>query len=94
MSKHTEGPWLLNPLTNPTRPTYYCVFVKPGGPSTIEHICQVAKADSDNFEANAHLIAAAPDLLAALTISRGQWIHSVNKDQCLAAIAKAEGENE
>ena len=29
-------------------------------------------------------------LLAALERSRGQWIHSVNAEQCLAAIAKAE----
>ena len=25
-------------------------------------------------------------LEAALTVSRGQWIHSVNADQCLAAL--------
>lgn len=31
-------------------------------------------------------------LLAALTVSRGQWIHSVNAAQCLAAIAKAQAE--
>ena len=29
-------------------------------------------------------------LLAALERSRGQWIHSVNAEQCLAAIAKAQ----
>ena len=30
------------------------------------------------------------ELLAALERSRAQWIHSVNAEQCLAAIAKAE----
>ena len=40
---------------------------------------------------NARLMAAAPDLLAALTRCRGQWIHSVNKEKCLAAITKATG---
>ena len=30
------------------------------------------------------------ELLAALERSRGQWIHSVNAEQCLAAIAKAQ----
>lgn len=34
---------------------------------------------------------AAGDLLAALEVSRGQWIHSVNAAQCLAAIKKATG---
>lgn len=38
-----------------------------------------------------NLIAAAPDLLAALVRSRGQWIHSVNAKHCLDAIAKTEG---
>jgi len=33
----------------------------------------------------------APDLLDALKTSRGQWIHSVNAERCLAAIARAEG---
>ena len=32
-------------------------------------------------------------LLEALKLSRAQWIHSANSDHCLAAIAKAEGEN-
>lgn len=31
-------------------------------------------------------------LLEALKLSRAQWIHSVNSDHCLAAIAKAEGQ--
>lgn len=29
-------------------------------------------------------------LLEALKLSRAQWIHSVNSDHCLAAIAKCE----
>ena len=29
-------------------------------------------------------------LLAALKLSRAQWIHSVNSDHCLAAIKQAE----
>jgi hypothetical protein len=42
-------------------------------------------------ETNARLIAAAPDLLAALELTRGQWIHSKNAPACLAAIANARG---
>ena len=40
--------------------------------------------------ANARLVAAAPDLYGALMVTRGQWIHSVNAEQCLAALAKVE----
>jgi hypothetical protein len=40
---------------------------------------------------DARLIAAAPDLLEALSACRGQWIHSVNAERCLAAIEKATG---
>ena len=46
--------------------------------------------DLDAARAHRAVHVAGPDLLAALTISRGQWIHSVNSKQCLAAIAKAE----
>ena len=37
----------------------------------------------------ARMFAAAPALLEALERSRGQWIHSVNAESCLAAIAEA-----
>jgi hypothetical protein len=36
------------------------------------------------------LVAQRDALLEALKLSRAQWIHSVNSDHCLAAIAKAE----
>ena len=52
---------------------------------------EAQSVQTEEATANAQLRAAALDLLAALTISQGQWIHSVNKDQCLAAIAKATG---
>ena len=47
-----------------------------------------------DIEANARLIAAAPDLYAALMITRGQWIHSVHAAQCLKALAAADGSGE
>lgn len=33
----------------------------------------------------------AQELLEALKLCRGQWIHSANAERCLAAIANAEG---
>lgn len=36
------------------------------------------------------LLAQRDELLEALERSRAQWIHSVNAEQCLAAIAKAQ----
>jgi len=65
-TKHTPGPWKLNPQPNPNRPAYYTIYVKPGGPETVDHICQVTNKMSEKWKANARLIAAAPKLLAAL----------------------------
>lgn len=66
--KGTPGPWKLNPLTNPIDPYYYCVYIKTGGPETVQHITQVSGSglnNKDEFKANAQLIAAAPELLEA-----------------------------
>ena len=65
MSKHTAGPWEVNK-------TNHCVFSIIGG---IYHsICRVSAptkyADDGTSEANAELIAAAPELLAELKIAR------------------------
>lgn len=38
----------------------------------------------------ARLTAEKERLRAALTVSRGQWIHSVNAQQCLAALDEGE----
>lgn len=79
MSKHTEGPWEV-------RADWIVGF------NGTLHVATIPRAfDGDYSEANAHLIAAAPDLLAALkevvTISdrkHDAW------DRAKAAIAKAE----
>lgn len=39
---------------------------------------------------DARVFGAAPDLYEALSMTRGQWIHSVNAPACLAALAKVE----
>jgi hypothetical protein len=99
---HTPGPWVV--VTDrwnndrPTDPDMIANIYSPGDEWNVAEVWgippPVALEDRDLAEsalANARLIAAAPDLLAALVVSRGQWIHSVNAPQCLAAIAKAEG---
>ena len=79
-TKHTPGPWeWQRPFS---RNLAKCL--SGGGRPLLRCI--------DVSDANANLIAAAPELLEALKRSRAQWIHSVNAEQCLAAIAKAEGQ--
>jgi hypothetical protein len=75
---HTPGPWRFDKDN-------LNVYSNGLVAQTFGHLHNGEKA------ANAHLIAAAPELLEALERARGQWIHSVNAEQCLAAIAKAKG---
>jgi len=111
MSKHTPGPWWLSPARNalgvvlggPTRPMHH-------GGTTVGQIASACSQEwmkSGELEANAALIAAAPDLLEALkaavecgmvpisSASEGgaakHSIHVVVADQIRNAIAKAEG---
>jgi molybdopterin-guanine dinucleotide biosynthesis protein A len=83
MSNHTPGPWDSDPDIDGTLRAY------DGAP-----ICVVC-AHNDT-EANALLIAAAPDLLSALRLAVRQNEHDMlmtgeELRTCLAAIAKAEG---
>lgn len=77
---HTPGPW-----------QQYGAEIA-AGPDMVAEVNLLNKRIAHQINANAKLIAAAPDLLEALERSRGQWIHSVNAERCLAAIAKAKGE--
>ena len=80
MSKHTPGPWKLHLSTYPNgklsgRPYIYA----PNGPDTHRHIAEPfiderAAPLQSMQEANACLIAAAPELLAALEhVSESVW---------------------
>jgi hypothetical protein len=72
MKKHTNGEWKLNPLPNPTTPDYYCLYVKDGDHTTVEHIVTITSNGLNNkneIHANAKLISAAPDLLNALYLA-------------------------
>jgi hypothetical protein len=98
VSGHTPGPWIADDFamefdrrthvgTYDGTPTYY---------HRNDSICECYVTDTDGgkigtleAEANARLIAAAPDLLAALkhcVIERSEWL-----TEARAAIAKAEG---
>jgi len=85
-AKHTAGPW--------SRDRYGHVVGPDGEDVRFRSLAIAASGSAERpaeAEANTDLIAAAPDLLEALQATRGQWIHSVNAAQCLAAIAKATG---
>ena len=84
MSKHTPGPWTAIPDDTGDEREWYVVTEEEG-----------VLALSVSEEADARLIAAAPDLLAALkfvsTDPCFNVLGSVTHDEVRAAIAKAEG---
>ena len=91
MSKHTPGPWAYENY----RGTVHVFIDNEGGTPSI---CKLVGNDKD---ANARLIAAAPDLLEALEyyvekvadLSRyGVMIETSLREKAEAAIAKAKGE--
>lgn len=113
MGKHTLGPWIVEQSDKTP------IYVSPLDRREDISICQVLVIDEDEqsdggewingdqTKANAHLIAAAPDMLAALeaaiecgmvptsSAKEGGAMHYVRQahvaDQIRAAIAKAKG---
>jgi hypothetical protein len=95
MSKHTPGPWTAEEAGRSG-----CWISTPVHPFTIvdsiDDECRHGAITGPNADANARLIAAAPDLLAALKLAVQQNDHDMQMtgDElriCRAAIAKAEG---
>ena len=99
MSKHTPGPW---------KHTYMPRLSVIHGPNG-EHVADTGAWRDDEhpeMRANAHLIAAAPDLLEALELlhdetrdyveinSLGDPWHNRSMKMARAAIAKAKGDNQ
>lgn len=88
MSNHTPGPWIPKPITNAA-----WEIAGPGRKGYAEGIvCMVTTG-----EANARLIAAAPELLEALRgcFEHGEYSTPYGKaawDAARAALAKANGE--
>jgi hypothetical protein len=96
MSKHTPGPWKTVARNYPIADTGDydgCWEVLTGDPK--KPIVQIW-GDSDEDEANARLIAAAPDLLEAMiSFTNSAYIkkhHPKRYAAAMAAIAKAEGQ--
>lgn len=95
-SKHTPGPWLVDAIGNvwADRDTKICDMREQ--PKQAE--CYRKKSDAEH-EANARLIAAAPELLEALeTLSTEEWrddddpVLRAARVKARAAIAKAKGQ--
>ena len=98
--KHTPGPWEFGGVANiaTTFDSEVNIYPPKAGPGEYQYsgpVAVVAVHDDSGGEANARLIAAAPDLLDALKAFPGftddatvgdKWIEQVR-----AAIAKAEG---
>lgn len=106
MSKHTPGPWVINHRRLGWELAGY-VPIDGVNHSALAHVVWVMQEDDDagrhspECEANARLIAAAPDLLAALWAMSTSF-HAVEymephmreaAQMARAAIAKATGES-
>ncbi len=88
---HTPGPWAI---TLDARNALG--FVRPATPELSTPIATIHYADSGAPDANARLIASAPDLLAACVLfedltRNGAWPGSEDLAQLQAAIARATG---
>ena len=94
-SQHTPGPWRVQNWTwNLPKWTQYCILEIEG--ETVARTTVRRLDDCDDIKANAHLIAAAPDLLKAAKeayrfLGAYQNVDHVRKP-LRASIAKAENE--
>lgn len=95
MSKHTPGPWIVSPWHNVSEDCEFLVDFLPIGPSLEgPFVANVLLLNSDYAEANANarLIAAAPDLLDICERLLGFTHHYAHESALLAGegmLAKA-----
>lgn len=95
MSGHTKGSWSIN--HSPNCHNQWSVSADDGDLNGFSRICQLEGSDD---EANANLIASAPDLLSALEglviayqVLDGSITHAGSRhSHAMAAIAKATGD--
>jgi hypothetical protein len=94
-TKHTSGPWTIECGKNYSNEI---VGKSKTGKDWVLARTTAAKVGRDQDDANARLIAAAPDLLEALKIlatqAESHGAEGVYWDKARAAIAKAEGRAE
>jgi hypothetical protein len=91
MSKYTPGPWTVNELNAQGFKSKHYIFIEPN----IAVIEKKISGHDQNDWADACLIAAAPDLLAALVDCREALVRAGATGELRvvdAAIAKATGE--
>ena len=92
-TKHTPGPWRYERTNgSPTTGQHMIAGGKPG------YLAEVRDCGSGDVSANARLIAAAPELLAALkgvlTLLDAGSLYEPQAYAARAAIEKAEGRND
>lgn len=88
MNEHTPGPWSITSKPDDEYPVFDIGHQLSNGPfkGDVMIVCDTVE------EANAHLIAAAPEMYEALkAIEAEAHVNSTNYDLVIAAIAKAEG---
>jgi hypothetical protein len=97
MAQHTPGQWSYHTRDHPITPAWQEVIIKANGWEPIATTMPERPGERlDRAEANACLIASAPDLLAALKALLWQYDHYGNLygmalQDARAAIARAEG---
>lgn len=99
MSKHTPGPWAVNPQTRGDADISVYAILGSGNPHWIARAYGGGPLapPSPVTAANARLIASAPDLLAALEYivswspDAEKWNAETARNKAAAAIAKAKG---
>lgn len=96
-AQQTKGPWQIYGWPNPPQPPCATISVKPDNDTTVEHLCHLGQRDSEHWQANARLLASAPEMFAALKDILGSLggqpgvMHVPCIHQGRNAIAKAEG---
>lgn len=102
-TNHTPGPWAIETVKRTigdSKETYDSLCVTFASPLRAKLICELGADTLPDNPQNAHLIAAAPDLLSALRFLLADYVaingetltgSSVPADMARDAIAKAEG---
>ena len=92
-TKHTPGPWEVDGFSvmAGVGAEYGDLAYATAGDGHADPDCHLNRPDAERL-ANATLIAAAPDLLAALEEIAEITQHTASREIALAAIAKARGE--